>query len=290
MSEALEARAEILKLARLLGRESGELEYLQEVPARDIRRLREQVVEMLFAEQSHILNRLAAASRLLPIGVVATIGERVFGPVLSARIAGMLDPGRAVEMAAKLPTAFLADVAIEIDPRRASAVIGRIPARRTAEIAQELLRRHEYVTMGRFVGHLPDEAVAAALDVTDDTALLQVAFVLEEKPALDRFVRLLGLRRLDGVIDAAAHGNLWPEALDLLEHLSTKRRSEFADRMVARDDEVIDSLIATAQREDLWDELEPMSHSMSEASKRRFAERLRAAGLQQRVAPLGLDE
>jgi hypothetical protein len=173
VTDALEIRAEILKLARLLGRDPHSLSYLEQVPAADIRALREQVTDMLFTAHGHTLSRLAAASKLLPVGLAATIGERAFGPVLCARVAGMLEPSRAVEIAARLPTPFLADVAIDIDPRRASDVIGRIPPAQVAAVTRELVRREEHVTMGRFVGHLADEAIAAALTAMDERALLQ---------------------------------------------------------------------------------------------------------------------
>jgi hypothetical protein len=143
MSETLEVRAEILKLARLLRREPAQLEYLAEVPSPDIRALREEITEVLFNAHGPALARLAAGSKILPVGLVAMLGERVFGPVLSARIAGLLEPGRAVEMAARLPTPFLAEVAIDIDPRRASQVIARIPAGQVAAITRELIGRQE---------------------------------------------------------------------------------------------------------------------------------------------------
>jgi hypothetical protein len=99
---------------------------------------------------------------------------------------------------------------------------------------------------------------------------------------------LLGTDRLDGLIDAAAASDLWPEALDLLSNLSPEHRSKFADRTAARDDAVIDSLLAAAVKEDLWDALEPLSHSMSEQSRHRFADRARAAGLDDRLEQMGL--
>jgi hypothetical protein len=115
--------------------------------------------------------------------------------MLSARIAGLLDPERAVEVAAKMPTKFLAEVAIELDPRRASAVIAGIPSGRIFEITTELSRRKEYVTMGRFVGHLGDEALAAALAALDDEALSQTMFVLEDGDPDGRLARLLNEQR-----------------------------------------------------------------------------------------------
>ncbi len=118
-AKQLQTRAEITKLARLLGREAAELAYLERVAAADLRRLRHGVTELLYDADAAALRRLAAAGRLLPAGLVATIAQRAFGPVLSARLAGLLDLERAVDVAGKLPPEFLADVAGELDPRRA---------------------------------------------------------------------------------------------------------------------------------------------------------------------------
>jgi hypothetical protein len=271
MSEKLENRAEIAKLARLLGRDVDDLGYLTAVPADDVRRLRDQVTEVLFNAGGPALGRLAAASKLLPIGLVATMGERVFGPVLSARVAGLLEPDRAVEMAARLPIGFLTDVAAELDPRRAHDVIARIPPGQIAEITHELIERGEYVTMGQFVGHLEPAALAAAIKVMDDRALLHVAFVLESKESLRDLIDLLPPGRLDNVIDTAAGENLWPEALDLFTHLSEAQRSDLINRAAGRDDAVLDGLILSAHEQGMWHVVLPLTRLMSPTSLRRFA-------------------
>lgn len=220
MSEGdLRARAEVLKLARLLRRDPAELSYLEEVSSEDIRLLREQVTDMLFTAHDAALQRLAASSKLLPIGLVAMLGEHVFGPVLSARVTGMLDPARAVEVAEKLHPSFLADVAIELDPRRGSDVIAGMPPEQVAAVTKELARRSEYVTMGRFVGHLGGAALAAAVAEIDDPTLLRTAFVLEDRNGLDALAELLGEDRLESLIDAAEREGLWAEVLDLLQHM-----------------------------------------------------------------------
>ena len=267
MSEALEIRAEILKLARLLDRDPATLAYLADVPAGDLRELREQTTERLFTAQGHTLARLAAASKVLPTGLIATISERAFGPLLSARVAGMLEPGRAADVAAKLSPSFLVDVAIEIDPRRASDVIGRIPPRQVADIAAELVRREEYVTMGRFVGHVGTDALRAALNAMSDRDLLEVAFVLEQKDGLDELVSLLPAERLPAVIDAAARDDLWPQALDLLGHLSDDRLGALEERLVERVSNLPTAKrrqIATEAREaGLLDRLGPLRHALA---------------------------
>lgn len=216
VSEHIELRAEILKLARLLGRAPEEFAYLEALSAAELGRLREQVTELLFDSHLGTLNRLAAASRLLPTGAVAQMGEKVFGPLLSARITGRLDPDKAVDVAARLPDAFLADVAIELDPRRASEVIARIPPERIGAVSAELVARGEYVTMGRFVGHLPAASIRAALDASDPADTLQVALVLENKDRLGELLELLGPERLEEMLAAADRQELGAEARELL--------------------------------------------------------------------------
>jgi hypothetical protein len=227
-STSLEVRAEVLKLARLLGREPSSLAYLEQAEAAALAALREQVTEVLFASGDGVLRRLAQASRLLPVALVAQLAERSFGPVLSARVAGLIDAQRAVEMAGRLPVPFLADIAVELDPRRAREVIAGIPPGQIAAITAELTRRREYVTMGRFVGHLPDAALAAALGEMDSRALLEVALVIENKERLADVVDLLGEARLHELIETAEKAGLADEALGLLDHLAPGQRAAVA--------------------------------------------------------------
>jgi hypothetical protein len=272
MSSALEIRGEIIKLARLLQRDAGELEYLEQVPAADLRELREQVTELLFTAHGSALASLAAASKVLPVRVVATIGERAFGAMLSARIAGLIDPSRAVEMANTMPIEFLADVAVELDPRRASDVISRIAPARIAAISRELIRREEYVTMGQFVGHLGDDAVRAAFGELDDVALLRVAFVLESKESLDHLVSLLAPERRYSLVEVAAEHEMWVEALDLLSHLSERTRRRFAELGALDRDGVLKAIVRAAAENGLWEELLPLVEELPPGSRERIVQ------------------
>lgn len=187
--------------------------------------------------------------------------------MLSARLAGLLEPKRAADIATRLPTPFLADVAVELDPRRASALIALIGAEQIAAITPELIERREYVTMGRFVGHLSDTALAAALEQMDDATLLRVGFVLEDKRGLERLVRLLGPDRIDGIIDAAAAGGLWLEALDLLSHLGARRRAKIVAGASELDQTAIDALVATVAQHDLWDQINEIAARLPELQR-----------------------
>lgn len=226
MSEALDRRREILTIARLLGLDAGELAYLEEVPAADLCRLRDDVTARLFDAGAGAFDRLAASSRLLPTGLVATLSERVFGPVISARIAGRLEPERAVELAAKLPVSFLADIASELDPRRAHDVLAGIPEHLVAAVGRELTARGEWVVMGRFVAHLPEQSLDAAVAHMDGGDLLEIALVLEDKAGtLPDIVERLGPDRLAEMVALAEASGLADEAVDLLPYLTPEQRA-----------------------------------------------------------------
>jgi hypothetical protein len=230
-ADALLVRAELLKLARLLEREPESLAYLERLTPAQARALRERINDHLFEASAGSLRSLASASRVVPVGLAARIGQRVFGALLSARLTTVLDPERASQMAARMDDVFVADVAAELDARRASELISRIPAARVADITAELTRRREYVAMGRFVGHLSDEAIVAAMARMDDAAVLQVAFVLEDASELDRVAALLRPRRVPGLVRAAVEDELWPQAELLLSHLPPAARERFASEL-----------------------------------------------------------
>jgi hypothetical protein len=277
-AELLQAHAEVMKLARLLGREADELAYLQRLPPADVRALRDSVTETLYDANGSALGRLAAASRLLPAGLTATIGQRAFGPLLSARLAGLLETDKAVDVAGRLPPAFLAEVAVELDPRRASDLIAAIAPGLIGQVTAELVARREYVTMGRFVGHLSDAAIDAALETMDDEAVLQVAFVLEDRSQLSRLFARLPKGRAAGVIAAAARDGLWLEALDLLNHLHKRQRREMILAAAALDEPAREAILDTIIAHDLTDEVRLIGEH-DDTIEERLAERRRRQGV-----------
>jgi hypothetical protein len=265
VSTALETRAEIIKLARLLGTPADQLGYLERAAPEDLRALREQATDRLFEGDQDRLHKLALASRVLPATIGATIARWALGALLSARVTGLLVPSKAVAIAAHLPASFLADIAVELDPRRAREVIERMPAWQVGEVAAELARRNEHVAMGRFVGYLGDEALTASMEQIDDAGLLRIAFVMVGKDRLDHVLSLLPEGRLAGVMHAADRGGLWPEALDLLDHLSDERQGALAE--IATAEGLLANLTEVAHAEGLWDTVLPVIPHMTEASR-----------------------
>ncbi len=271
MSERLEGRAEVVKLARLLEVDEDELAFLERLPATDLRAFRESATERLFASGAKRLERLGAAAKLLPSGLAATIAQRAFGPLLCARAAGNVETDKAIDVAKRLPPDFLADVTVALDPRRVAAIIAEVPEELVVPVAHELGRRREHVTMGRFLAYVPDHAITAAMGVLSDEAMLRTAFVLEHKERLDHAVGLLPPDRLPGVLRVASELELWPEALDLLDHLSEERRGPIADVLAEQDEVVVSALVNAVAEAHLWDSLLPTVRTMSDSSRARLA-------------------
>jgi hypothetical protein len=258
VSERLEARAEVLKLARILSAQEEELGFLAELPTAELREFRESVTNRLFDSSSKLLERIAAAAKLIPSGLIATIAERAFGPLLCARAAGAVDTAKAIDVAKRLPAEFLADTTIELDPRRVAPIIAAVPGELVVKVARVLGERHEYVTMGRFLAFVTDSAIVSAIGVLDDEALLRTAFVLEHKDRLDHALGLLPPERLPGVVLGATALELWPEALDLLGHLCDATRVRLAADPAFHDPEILDALVRAAAAAGLWVDLVPL--------------------------------
>lgn len=271
MSRRLETSAEILKLARLIEADPDQLGFLESVPPDELRALREGVTNSIFDAGAQSLRRVAAGAKLLPSPIVATIALKSFGALLCARAAGAVDPGKAIDVAKRLPADFLADVTIQLDPRRVADIIGRVPQELVVPVAAELERREEYVTMGRFLAYVPDHAVVAAMTALSDEALLRTAFVLEHKDRLDHALGLLPTERLPGIIANTSGLGLWPEALDLLDHLSQARRGPIADVVADQSPEVIEGLVSAVSAAGIWESLLPVVGVMSEKHRFRLA-------------------
>ena len=270
----IEILAENIKLARLLGVQPDELTYLKALDAGQLRSLRLRLTNSLFDETGASFRRVATASKLLPNGMVALIGEKVFGAMLCARISGLMPPNRAYEIALKLPDAFLAKVSVELDPRSAREVIARMPADRVTAIAAILVERRDYVTMGRFVDYLSRDTIRQVMEsIDDDTAILRTAFFVENKAALNDLVRLMPVERIRRLVILAGdeRHDLWTEAVGLMSHVNDDWKRRIGDLAAEQDESVLSGLAHAAQRLRLWDSVLPIVGCMSESSQRKLA-------------------
>ncbi|MGH8457537.1 MAG: hypothetical protein ACRETE_11160, partial [Stenotrophobium sp.] len=158
-------------------------------------------------------------------------------------------------VAMKLPTPFLADLSMELDPRSAREVIALMPTARIIAIAQELLKRGEFITMARFVDYLKDQTIRDVMAaISDDAALLEIAFFIESHARLETIMELVPLDRLRSILRVAASNEkgLWPEALAMMMNVGDGMRRKMGDLTAEFDDATLSSVVATIQRESLW--------------------------------------
>jgi hypothetical protein len=272
-------QAETQKLALLLNADASTLHYLDKLDAPAIRALRERITAAMYDADAHVFGRIATATRLLPAALAAVIAEKAMGPLLCARVAGQLSARQAVEIARRLHDGFLADVCIEIDPRHVRELIALMPVQRIVDVALELDRRRAHIVMGRFVDSLPQPAMRAVLEaLRDDEALLRIGFYVEDAAQLNAVIDLLPRERLRALIRLAVDhgGDLWGEALALVNAIDTTHRRRMAAMAAQLDKAALTRMLALTQKQGLWAELLPLIAEMDDAQRLRL---LRLPGL-----------
>ncbi|MEQ1440284.1 hypothetical protein AAG565_13070 [Fontimonas sp. SYSU GA230001] len=266
-------QAETLKLARLLHTAPEQLDFVGRLDAAEVRALRERATAALFDGDRHLFHRVAAATKLLPAPIAALIAEKALGPLLCARVAGLLPPERAVDIAKRLHTRFLADVCLELDPRHVRELIAQMPVKRIVEVAHELAARREYITMARFVDVLPEAAMRATLDaLQDDETLLRIGFFVENPAQLSAVIQMLSEHRLSRLIRVSVEGaaELWGEALALINAIDAPQRRLMAGLAAALDAPVLERMIGLTHEAELWTALLPVVAEMDDAARARL--------------------
>lgn len=261
------SRAEVEKTARLLGEEPQTLEFLRALPGGDVRGFREQASAALFDRAPEMLDRIAAATKLVPAGVAAAISQKALGPRLAAGVAGRLEPGRAADIIAKLPVSFTAESCAHLDPRRIAGIVDRLDEELVVRIAVVLAENGDHLTMGRFVGHLRDRVLGRVLEQVGDADVLRAGFYVDLPERLPRILELMGDERLGSVVRAAAAHGLWEEALAVATAVGGEQRLRIA-RLTARlDGAELDSLVRVTHAEGLWEALLPLVALLDEEDR-----------------------
>lgn len=267
----LAARAEVDKLSRALDLDPLRLAPLRELPAEDLRALRQALDERLHAIDMRLFRNVARLLRWIPIWFAGWIA-RLFGPLLTASVAGEMPARRAARMAQGLPPPFLAEVCRYLDPRCARDLILALPIPAIVEVAMELIQRRDWMTTGHFVDALSDEAIRAVLDrVHDDEVLLRIAYYVESRDRLDHVVRLLPRERLRQTILLAVDPKreVLTEVVSLIVHVSYALKRELGDLAAAQDESVLDRVVAEAQSQGVWADLLPVISVLSEPAQQK---------------------
>lgn len=258
MNTSMETRAELLKLARVLGIDSSELNFLEGADPGDLRDLRASISDRLLAVDREHFERVVALGRLLPGRVAAGITEHALGTRLSGRAASLLTADELADFARRLPADFVADVAAVMDLRSVGSLLDRIDTEKVVDVTRVLADREDWVTMGAFGGRINRDALVRVIEMLDGEALARVGFLLEDRSRLEEIQGLLDDEKFRELLIAAGECNLIPETIYLLDALSDdsvsrvgrllgeltqKRREAFVAKLLGDAD-----LLSAAQR------------------------------------------
>lgn len=277
MNNDLLRQAELVKLARTLGIETTKLEFLPAIDPMDLRALRHRITHTLFDQHLRLFQRLADAGRLLPAGVNALISEKVFGPMLSARVAGLLSPNKALEISGKLSFEFQADLCLTLDPRSAPDLLRSMPVKNVVGVARVLMARGEYITMARFVDCLSDAAIKSVVDDTqNDEALLRIGFYVESADRLSHAISLIPDARLEALIRSSVTGDpeLQQAAAALISTVDAAQKTRLAEAAANLDPETLKGLVRTLVAGKAEGALLSTLSLMSEESRRKIQQAL----------------
>ncbi|MCX5745231.1 MAG: hypothetical protein NT062_22330 [Proteobacteria bacterium] len=218
---------ELAKLARVFG--TSELPFVDGHDAAGLRALRERISATLFDDARPMLLRVAKASRLLPNASVAKVGEKLFGGLLCAHIASLLATDHALDLAIRMPDAFLAEVAAQLDPRGAHQVVAAIPGPRVVAVAVILVERGDFMTLGRFVDYIATDTTTAVIAaIADELALLEVAKFVESAAKLAELIDLVPDERLRRMVLATDRDDAWPALLPFAAVMTDRARAQTA--------------------------------------------------------------
>lgn len=276
MSE-LALQAEHLKLARLLGCPESVVAGLSGLDVAALRQLRGACTSALFDGDRASLQKVVMAARLMPGALNALIAEKAMGAVLASRVAGMLPPKMAVDIAKRVPLPFNVDVTLQIDPRSAAPMLQQMPVELVVAVTRELVKRREYIVMARFVDALTDEQIRASMEVTDDESLLRIGFFVESPQRLEEVIGLMSEAKLQKVVAVAARPelDLGGAVLVLLSGVSAALRARMVQAAMTHADAGVSAhLVASARTHALLPMLAALAERMNTKAATRLQELL----------------
>ncbi|TQL68402.1 hypothetical protein FB381_2291 [Nocardioides albertanoniae] len=182
---ALTSSLEITKLAHEMRVEETELAFLSPTAPDDLRDLRAIVSHAMFSRHEARVKRLAAVSNKLPAAVTAKISEIAMGPMLSARVAAVMDPSDAAKLAGHLRPEFLADLSVHLDPSRVAGIIDKLDRSLVIEVGRRLMAQGHLLTLARFTGVVGAETSLKVVEGASGSDILQLALFIDEPSVVD---------------------------------------------------------------------------------------------------------
>ena len=226
---ALTSELEITKLAHEMHVAESDLAFLSATSPSELRELRGIVSHAMFSRHESRVKRLAAVSKKLPAAVNAKITEIAMGPMLSARVAAVMDPADAAKLAGHLKPEFLAELSVHLEPSRVEGIIAKLDKLLVIDVGRRLLADGHLLTLARFTGVTGPDVALQVMDGASGSQIVQVALFLDEPSALDPMLAGLSDETLAEVVAAAGdHSEAFEALLAALEEDSRTRIASLA--------------------------------------------------------------
>lgn len=168
---AIDYDAELLRLARFLRVEPERLDYLVTVSPASIRNLLQAMEDDVLQRNARDLLRVSATAKVLPTALVARITERTGSALLTARLAAVLPPARAVEVAKRLSPTYLSIVAAHSSGRQLESILAGLPRRTVEEVCLRLVVVGDRLTLGAVLSRVPAEEVDPLMRLLGDVSV-----------------------------------------------------------------------------------------------------------------------
>lgn len=253
----LATRLEITKLAHELDLGTDELAFLADADADELKALRQDVANALYRRHEARFARVAALSSMVPTTVAARAAQVALGPVLSARIAAALDPDEAVKLASRVPTDFLADLALSLDPERSAAIVRRLDDELVVRVGRVLMDRGEALVLGRFVSVVEPTIALRLVEGGEPGVLLDTALLADDRSVLPALVGGLDDDALAGVLVQAHADGRAEDAVTLLTALDAPTRQRVVSLVAGRSLDEVSGFLQAVQEVGAWPEVVP---------------------------------
>ncbi|MBJ8346136.1 hypothetical protein [Antrihabitans sp. YC2-6] len=272
MTDVIDTKAELIKLARVLGEDIEALAFLEPIGWQELREFRHMVADQFFLASESRLKNLAAAAKMVPNAVIIKLAPMYFEPRMAAGVASLVDEEKALKLVPKLPPDLMAATVPYIDPRRVGPLVAKVPVEVARKLAPILLGAKEYVSLGQLIDYVTADQLQGLLPYIDDVSLLKIAEVAENKAQFDVIMPLIDDARIARILQTAKEADLLDIAIELLNEVNLDLRGRLANIAAQQSDSVLDGLVRAVHASSQFDMLLPTTASMTPPNLVRFAQ------------------
>lgn len=217
---SLAHRAETHRLATLLHVEADAISFCDDLEAKEIRSIRTSLRSAAIESAHDKLHRIAAASKVIPMGVAATVAEKSLSPRLCAKMSAVLDPAHAAKMVDKVSPDFVRRIGQFADPDETAPLLRHVEPETVVRVSAAMAEAGAWETIGCLLHIVDDATVAASLGIAEEPSdALTALLMLEEPEQIGRVLAACPKFSPDDLRSAAEEMGLTAEADELLSHL-----------------------------------------------------------------------